>query len=218
LEGNARVDWTRQKFILRKRVTHTPPVHPFLHRILVHSPPLTNMTLKEQEEEEQTPRTNRVYRLVSMEWLEYIRRGGRKGRRRRQVHRDVGSLVRSSVVVVVNVVAWCARSCGFSFITFSFIFFACCMNLVEVCRGSWGDGGRKRLWGAAGPARQSSSTKDKWFRALGRLTWNALRNLMMTDRTAGPIHLAHSIWPIPCRFGAVWKRSEGVGRAEPRHK
>jgi hypothetical protein len=39
LEGNARVDWTRQKFILRKRVTHTPPVHPFLHRILVHSPP-----------------------------------------------------------------------------------------------------------------------------------------------------------------------------------
>jgi len=194
LEGNSRVAWTRQNLfwenVSRTRLRSSfPPPHP---RSL---PPLTNMTLKEQEEEEQTLRTNQVYRLVSMEWLEYIRRVGRKRRGRR---RDVASFVRRLLSLSTSLRDAIVRAGFRSFsLRAAWIWFR-----YVVARGGW-----KKTWGAC-PARQSSSTKDKWFRALGRLTWNALRNLMMTDRTG----------TIPCRFGAARKLSEGVGHAEPRHK
>jgi hypothetical protein len=62
------------KFILRKRVTHTPPsilfsTASFPSPTPLPSSSLTDMTLKEQEEEEeeQTLWIDQVYRLVSME-------------------------------------------------------------------------------------------------------------------------------------------------------
>jgi hypothetical protein len=63
------------KFILRKRVTHTPPFILFSTTSFPSSTPLpssslTDMTLKEQEEKEEQEQTlwiDQVYRLVSME-------------------------------------------------------------------------------------------------------------------------------------------------------
>ena len=86
------------------------------------------------------------------------------------------TLVRSSVVVVVNVVAWCARSCGFSF-----IFSACCMHFFwgMSCLGKGGDGEKdlqrlKEEFVPHGSRRRQAKTNDFAHSVDSRLTWNTI--------------------------------------------
>jgi hypothetical protein len=138
------------------------------------------MTLKEQEEKEEQEQTlwiDQVYRLVSMEWLEYIRRGERdekkkENRIKTQVHCDVGSFVGC---------CRCQRRCVMRSFVRVFFHFLCVLHafrlgyVVSRERRGW----RKRLattQGGVCPVRQSSSAKDKWFRALGRQSANMKYN------------------------------------------